>query len=254
MSKHSIHIGLSGWSFDWGAVIKEKIPASRRIEYLSRYFNSAEANYPFYRLPEIKTYEKWEEQAASGFVFAVKLSRYITHIKRLKGVKAPLRNFLRRYGHLKDKAGPILVQLPANLKADPELLDDFLLKAEDIGRELRMNSLRLAFEFRHPGWFEESGRTEEILARHNACLVFAHSSKYPYPESEPATSRNFVYFRFHGPRELFGSRYGRQELLKWKNKIEHYALKRDVYVFFNNDGHNYSAMDALELKKMIEKR
>lgn len=251
---NNIHIGLSGWSFDWDSVVgEERIPSSRRIEVLSLYFDTAEANYPFYRLPKIKTYEKWKKQAGEDFIFSVKLSRYISHIKRLRGIKTPLGKFLRRYKYLGSKAGPILVQLPANLKADFKLLFGFLSDFADVCRKMAIPLPFLAFEFRHPSWFE-GVETEKILARYGACLVFSHSSRYPYPNKEPETSSEFVYFRMHGPGELFNSEYGRERLAEWKGKILKYAKNKDVYVYFNNDGSAYSAKDALELKRLIREQ
>jgi uncharacterized protein YecE (DUF72 family) len=252
MSNHAVHIGTSGWSFNWEQFFDEKIPSSKKLKFFSKHFNSVEVNYSFYRLPQAKTFDKWRAQSSEDFIFSVKLSRFITHIKRLDKVKTAFKKFLRRYRHLKEKAGPILLQLAPNFHADAELLKNFLQDTEDSRKDQEMDSLPLAFEFRHESWFDEREETEKILSEFDACLVFPDSSKFPYPEREPVTSKQFVYFRMHGPKELYGSEYGKEGLRKWKEKIENYRKDRDVYIYFNNDGHAYAAKDALALKDMLD--
>lgn len=253
MSENKIYIGTSGWSFDWDHLVEEKIPKSKKLQYFSNYFDAVEVNYSFYRLPEAKTFKKWQAQTSGEFFFAVKLSRYITHIKRLKRVKTPLGEFLRRYAKLGSKAGPVLLQLPPTLKKDSRLLEKFLSDANSAAGKAGIASSRFAFEFRHESWFEDIEETEKILREYNACWVFADSSAYPYPDREPVTSNQFVYFRMHGPGKLFASEYGSAKLRKWLDKFEDHRKKRDVFVFFNNDEQNHAGKDALMLKQLVDK-
>jgi len=250
MPDPKVYIGTSGWSFNWQQFVDEDIPSKNKLTHFSKYFDTVEVNYTFYNLPQTKTVDKWREQTADDFVFALKISQYITHNNRLSRVKTATKKFLRRYQHLEEKAGPVLLQLPPSLEADAELLKDFLQDAEDDRKELDLDPLPLAFEFRDESWYSEE--ITDLLSEYDACLVFGHSSKYPYPEEEPLTSSRFVYFRLHGPEKMYGSEYGEERLKKWKDKIEKYGENRDVYVYFDNDQHGYAAKDAFALKAMIE--
>lgn len=249
---HPIHIGTSGWTFDWEPFFDEDIPKSNKLPAFSRYFDTVEVNYSYYRLPEPQTIDKWREETADDFLLALKLSRYITHIKRLDRVKTATRKFLRRFRRLKKKAGPILVQLPPNFKADADILTRFLKDADAARRDLGLKEyLPLAFEFRHETWFEDTDTYAAILADYDACWVFAHSDRYPYPDPEPTPCNRFVYFRFHGPEELYGSEYGKKRLQEWKDRIETHQKERTVFVYFNNDKEGYAAADALVLRNLL---
>lgn len=254
--KGEIKIGTSGWSYDWEDFYPEELSKDEYLGYFSSKFNTAEVNYSFYQLPKTKTYEKWAQETDGDFVFALKLSRYITHMKRLKGIKEELRKFLKHTEPLGGKRGPILVQMHPNFKIDVERLKYFLETAEDLDKELDLKpKVRYAFEFRHPEWFEESEKRDEalkMLSRHNACFVFGHSSKYPYPEDEPNTA-DFVYFRFHGPREFAASQYGEAELQPYADKMKkHNENGLDVFAYFNNDMNGYATEDAQKLVELVE--
>ena len=249
---HPIHIGASGWTFDWEPFFEEDIPKNQKLSVFSRHFDTVEVNYSYYRLPKPETIDKWREETADDFLLALKLSRYITHIKRLDRVKTATRKFLRRFRRLGDKAGPLLVQLPPNFKADGEVLARFLEDADAARRDLDLKErLPLAFEFRHESWFENIQTYADILAGYDACWVFAHSDRYPYPDPEPTPCDRFVYYRFHGPGQLYASEYGTERLRKWKDRIEKHRRERDVFVYFNNDKQGYAAADALALRKLL---
>lgn len=248
--KNNIYIGTSGWSFNWEVLFNEDIKKRDKLKFYSENFNSAEANYSFYRLPTAKTIDNWKKEVNNNFKFSLKLSSYITHNKRLEKVKTPLKKFLQRYRRLDKNAGPILVQLPQNFHFDKEKLEKFLKTLEESRKDLKLKPLKIAFEFRHESWFENK-ETISILKKYKATLVFAHSSKYPYPDKEDLTSPYFIYFRLHGPKELFSSLYSKKELEIWKKKIIKLSQKRQVYFYFNNDKHNYSMKNLLTLKELL---
>lgn len=253
-AKGKLWIGTSGWSYDWGTFYPAELPAGRRLAFYSTRFGSAEANYSFYRLPREATYAKWRDETPDDFVFALKLSRYVTHIKRLKGAAGPLKVFLARAMALGRKRGPILVQLPPGFRVDAKRLSAFLATAERTKTALGLRGLRLAFEFRHPSWFEQGATRDAVLGvlkKRNAAFVFAHSAHYPYPGDEPVTA-DFVYVRFHGPKALFASRYGPAALRSWAGKIRRWRLRGlDVHAYFNNDVAGYAVEDAATLARLL---
>jgi uncharacterized protein YecE (DUF72 family) len=255
--KGRLYVGTSGWSYDWDAFYPPDLPAREHLRYFSRRFRTVEINYSFYHLPRPSTYESWAEQTPRGFVFSIKLSRFITHIKRLSGVKAELEKFLAGASSLGPKLGPILVQLPPSLKLDPSRLEAFFEEARAAREEAGLGRpIRLAVEFRHPSWFELPGmsRTLDILGDHKAAFVLAQSSRYPYADSEPVTS-NFMYLRFHGPDRMFASQYGEEKLQRWARGVIRWLDDGlDVFAYFNNDVSGYAVSDAEALIKLASER
>jgi uncharacterized protein YecE (DUF72 family) len=236
----TLRIGTSGWNY-------RHFGALRHLDAYAREFGTVEVNYSFYRLPTRSTYASWAAQTPDDFCFAVKLSRYITHVKRLRGAKTPTRKFLGRAKPLGARLGPILVQLPENAHADAARLAKFLEGVRALGRDLR-----IALEVRHESWLA-SDDALAALARANAALVFAHSGRYPYPEAEPLTA-DFVYLRFHGPKALFASPYGVAGLRPFAAKIRRWLRGgRDVYAYFNNDAHGHALADARTLVRLTTK-
>ena len=170
-------------------------------------------------------------------------------MKRLGGVRDGLRTFLRGAALLGPKLGPILVQLPPAMRADARRLGSFLESARVTAREILGRDLRLAFEFRHASWFE-SARARELLEANDAALVLANSTRYPAPEGEPRTA-GWAYLRFHGPRELFASRYGAAGLRPWAASIRVWLARgEDVYAYFNNDAGGHAPVDARTLRRL----
>ena len=231
MSK--IYIGTSGFEYNWSNFYNN---AKDKLRYYSEIFNAVEINYSFYRLPQIKTYEKWKNETPNDFCFALKLSRYITHIKRLKNVKTAFNKFLKRAKHLQSKLGPVLVQLPSNFKLDLDVIKKFLMDTKT----------RLAFEFRSEDLFE-SKELIKLFKKNNVAIVFSHSSTFPYREIVTA---DFIYLRMHGPSKLYGSEYG-DDLKQWALKIKKWSKNKDVYVYFNNDQNEYAPNDAKKLLNLI---
>jgi uncharacterized protein YecE (DUF72 family) len=252
--KGRLYVGTSGWSYGWDAFYPPDLPSREYLAHYSRQFRTVEINYSFYHLPRPSTYESWAARTPSVFTFSVKLSRFITHIKRLSEVKAELEKFLVNASSLGPKLGPILVQLPPSLKIDPARLGEFLTAAEEARQQVGMEQPpRMAFEFRHRSWFELPGVNDalEVLEKHGAALVFAQSSRYPYPESEPVTS-DFVYLRFHGPDKMFASLYGAEMLKRWVPRARRWMKQGlDVYAYFNNDVNGYAVADARDLIKLV---
>ena len=245
VKKGKLYIGTSGWIYgDWdGIFYPENLPSKDRLKYFSGHFKTTEINYSFYHLPRPKTYENWYNQTPQGFIFAVKVSRFITHIKRLKGVKDALDGFLENTLCLKEKLGPILFQFPPSFKADGDnvkRLKEFLKFTSPI-------NIRLAFEFRHKSWCDEA--IYNILKRFNMAWVIADSPKYPKAE---AVTANFIYIRMHGSTTLFSSKYTYEELKTLAQKIQAWLKKGfDVYVYFNNDFQGFAVQNAKELSELV---
>jgi uncharacterized protein YecE (DUF72 family) len=241
------YIGTSGWNYrQWrGSFFPEKLPTKQWLSYYASRFDSVEVNYSFYRLPSEKTCEAWYEQTPERFCFAMKASRYLTHIKRLRDVREPWNTFLERVRTLKQKLGPILLQFPSNFRASEvnlEAVDEFLKYAAS------GTTRGLALEFRDQSCF--GGEMMAILRQHCAALVISHSSRYPVPEVE-ATS-DFVYFRFHGPRKMFASSYTDTELQEWANTMKAFLeRRRDVYAYFNNDSGGHAPRNAQALLRQL---
>jgi uncharacterized protein YecE (DUF72 family) len=247
-----LYVGTSGWTYDWEEFYPADLPDRRRLEYYAGQFPTVEVNYSFYHLPLRKTYDKWAGQTPDGFLFALKLSRFITHIKRLQGVKTAFRTFLQRATPLGVKLGPVLVQLPPSFRLDLPRLEKFLAQAQDVGRERHVQPLRIACEFRHPSWFaDEARQVLDVLTRHGAAFVCAHSSRYPYPATETLTG-DFMYLRFHGPERMFASAYGRKGLKRWVPLVERLlAGGIDVFAYFNNDDGGHAVRDARALLSLV---
>jgi uncharacterized protein YecE (DUF72 family) len=240
-------LGTSGWNYyGWrGSFYPEGLPSRQWLSYYAERFNSAEVNYSFYHLPQAKTYENWYRQTPGAFVFALKASRLITHIKRLKTVKDQWKEFAGRALGLKEKLGPILLQFPPSFHATAENLERI---EEFLGYPASRPPLRLAMEFRHDSCFGEE--VLALLRSHEAGLVISHSSRYPVPEV--TSSAPFVYFRFHGPEALFASSYSDAELGRWGMQMKAFLKKgRDVYAYFNNDVGGYALDNAQTLRRIV---
>ena len=235
------YIGTSGWHYDhWrGLFYPGKLPKQRWLEFYSEHFTTVELNNSFYRLPTEQAFVNWRDSSAQGFVFAIKVSRFITHIKRLKDAEEPLRNFLFRADLLRDKLGPLLYQLPPNMKRDDETLEAFLAILPD--------RFYHVFEFRHESWLDDG--VFEILRRHNVglCVFDKPGSSCPV-----VATADFAYIRFHGSTDLYSSRYSSAELSGWSKRIEKLGQSlRTVYIYFNNDAEAYAVENARAIHRML---
>ncbi len=283
----AIHIGVSGWSYkNWrGAFYPADLPVKRQLAYVSARMNSLEINGSFYSLLTPKAYRNYRETTPQNFSCAVKGSRFITHLKRLKEVRTPLANFFASgILELEEKTGPILWQLPKG-KFEPERLDAFLdMLPKDTDQSVQLarqhddrltgrahltneanRPLRHAVEVRGEEFFVPE--CVRILRRHGAALVFSHSGSWPY--TEELTAR-FVYIRLHGAPYTYASDYGPQDLDWWAERIRAWAdgrepsdaqritdrkpppgRRRDVFVYFDNDHDAHAPVNALALMKRL---
>jgi uncharacterized protein YecE (DUF72 family) len=241
-------IGTSGWNYDgWkGRFYPRKFSSNRYLQFYAQEFGSAEVNYSFYRLPSVATYEKWHGQVPENFIFALKVSRFISHIKRLSGVEQAWQTFVDNALTLGEKLGPLLLQFPESFHRDDERLETFLSSAQEAASGKA--ALRLAFEFRHDSWFEEA--VYEILRKHNAALCIADSPDYP---RDDVVTADFAYIRYHGRTDLFASSYSNAELKK-EARIIGAFLKDDidVYVYFNNDVNAHAIFNARTLRELVQ--
>lgn len=234
-------MGCSGWLYPhWrGSFYPRDLAAGRWLAYYSSVFDTVELNNSFYRLPEARQFAAWRRQTPEGFLFAVKASRYLTHMKKLKEPRQPLSLLFARAKNLGSKLGPVLYQLPPRFDCDPERLASFLA-ALPRGR-------RHAFEFRDPSWYSED--VFALLARRRAALCL---HDMPGSESPRRTTAPFVYIRYHGTGAHHGGRYPARMLRKeavWIGARLQSGL--DVCAYFNNDAGGYAPRDALRLKELV---
>ncbi|HEX5410298.1 MAG TPA: DUF72 domain-containing protein [Terriglobia bacterium] len=237
-----IHIGTSGWHYShWrGPFYPEDMPDDKMLDYYAQHLQTVEINNSFYRLPSGQTFKSWCDQTPSGFIFAVKASRYITHMKKLKDPESASQKFFAHAEALKKKIGPILFQLPPSWHINVDRLQSFL--------EALPGGHRYAFEFRDPTWF--SAEVTELLKRHDAALCVYDLAGQQSPKDLTA---RFAYLRLHGPaQQKYSGRYTRPQLQKWLDLstewLQHGA--RQVFVYFDNDQSGYAALNAIELQEM----
>lgn len=283
-----VHIGTSGWTYrHWrGAFYPAGLPGRRELEYLAGRLRSVEINGSFYALQKPDSYARWAAQTPPGFVFAVKGGRFVTHMKKLRGVRVPLANFfasgvLRLGEHL----GPVLWQLPEGVRFDPDVLDAFLnLLPGSTGEAARLAAehgahlegrawthaerdvpLRHALEVRHASFV--TPELPGLLRRHGVALVVADAAGH-FPLIEEVTA-DFVYVRLHGSRELYRSGYEPGEIAAWAGRVRAWRAggepadarrltetpvsrqPRDVYVYFDNDIGAHAPHNALALMRAL---
>jgi uncharacterized protein YecE (DUF72 family) len=233
------YVGTSGWHYDhWRDDFYPKgMAKSGWLEFYSHYFPTVELNNSFYHLPSEKAFIGWRDASPPGFVFSVKVSRFITHIKRLKDTEEPVANFLSRARLLKGKLGPLLYQLPRNMKRDDRLLEDFL--------KILPGDVRHVFEFRHTSWFDDG--VFDLLRRYNISFCIYDMPDFNTPVI--ATS-DIAYIRFHGRIHLYGGCYSDGELGGWARKIKELGSKA-VFAYFNNDAEGFAIKNALTLGNLL---
>lgn len=223
-------VGTSGWQYDsWKQPFYEGAPQREWLRIYAERFDTVEVNNAFYRLPQRSTFEKWAEGTPDGFVVAVKMSRYLTHIKRLKDPEEPVARFMDRVEGLGSKLGPVLLQLPPNLQADVDRLDQTL--------SLFPKSVRLTVEPRHETWWTNDVR--RTLEKYSAALCLADRSG---PITPLWRTADWGYIRFHHGRSGWG--YGRKSLQTWAERLHELFGGDDVYAYFNNDPEAMAVRDA----------
>lgn len=230
------------------------MPARAWFDHYAGFFNTVEINNSFYRLPEPETFAAWRERAPDGFLYAIKASRFLTHLKRLPEPEEPVTRLFEHARELGDKFGPILYQLPANFHRDLERLDAFLTilprTLGEIGGRPREPVLQHTIEFRHPSWYVDE--TFSVLRTHSIalCTHDKAGSAITSPVDGP-----FVYVRFHSPGGRYFGRYERRRMEDWADRLaEQWRGGRDVYAYFNNDPQGMAVFNARELREELERR
>ncbi|HEV8635781.1 MAG TPA: DUF72 domain-containing protein [Chloroflexota bacterium] len=239
-----LRIGCSGWIYrHWkGFFYPEGLPQKRWFEHYARHFDTVEINFTFYRLPRNEAFAAWREQAPPGFVYAVKASRFITHVRRLREPEEGIGRLTERLGHLGDRAGPVLWQLPPDFARDDERLERFLAALP--------GEYRHTVEFRHASWLVEDVYAR-LRARGVALTVADSSGRRPsaWPSAVELTA-DWTYLRFHGGPA--GGDYPPDALEPWARRIEEW-LRRGipVWVYFNNDWEGFALRNAWWLRDRL---
>ena len=230
-----VRIGCSGWSYDdWrGGLYPDGLPQRRRLERYAEVFDTVEVNATFYRLPKESTVERWAEQVPAEFRFAIKASRYLTHMKRLHEIADAVARFWEPLEPLRrrHRLGPVLWQLPENFHRDDDLLASALAE---------LPRAEHCFEFRHPSWFAAPVR--ELLAEHGASLAIGDDKRRPLPEAKPVGE--LAYLRLHFGHRGRGGNYSEAELDVWRRRIAAWRSHRPVFVYLNNDWKGYAPANA----------
>ncbi len=238
-------IGTSGWHYDdWrGPFYPRDLPTREWLSYYVRQFPTVEINASFYRLPKASMWRLWRDTAPQGFRYAVKASRYLTHIRRLGDPEEPLKRFLAGARLLEDRLGPALYQMPPNFHRNPENV----ARLEAFLPRLPREALH-AVEFRHGSWFVEE--TAELLRQHGVafCSFDMVNLECPLWATAP-----FAYVRFHGPGALYASNYTDELLEGWAARLSDLAREVDeMYVYFNNDVGGYAVANARTLARLLD--
>jgi uncharacterized protein YecE (DUF72 family) len=235
-------VGCSGWHYEhWrGLYYPQELPKPKWLSFYARQFSTVELNNSFYHLPSEKAFTTWRESTPDNFVFAVKISRFITHIKRLKNLGSAVESFLSRADLLKEKLGPLLYQLPPSMKRNDELLHNFL---PTLPRKYQH-----VIEFRHESWIDE--RVFDILRRHNVGLCVFDMPGFSCPL---VATGDFAYVRFHGSEGLYSSSYSDEELARWAQRIARLGSNiRVSYIYFNNDAEAFAVKNAVALRDLLQ--
>ncbi len=244
MNPNKIHIGTSGFSYpNWKGIIYEG--KAKSADFLRQYtltFDCCELNGCFYKLPTLKTVERWKAEVPSSFRFCPKMSRFLTHIKRLKEAEEPLERFFSVFEPLQPVMGPVLIQLPGTLKFDADLALDFFERLRSY------RQYKFAFEPRNETWF--CGDSMALLERFKISFVISDNGGH-FPFTEFVTAPD-IYIRFHGPGKLFDSSYTAKTLENYATKLKKWEKQGHAcWVFFNNTTHTAAIENALTLRNLL---
>ena len=235
------HIGTSGWHYDhWRhRFYPEKLSKTKWLEFYANNFPTVELNNSFYKLPSEAAFTTWRDSSPTNFTFAVKVSRFITHIKRLRDTEDAVERFIGRAQILGEKLGPLLYQLPPNMHRDDERLEAFVT--------ILPQELKHVFEFRHQSWLEEP--VYKILHKYNIglCVFDMPSLNCPL-----VATADIAYVRFHGSTGLYCSYYSDDELADWAKRLADLAANlKAVYIYFNNDAEAFAVRNAMTLRGFL---
>jgi uncharacterized protein YecE (DUF72 family) len=242
LKKSNLYIGTSGWNYKhWiGVFYPETEKQSTQLQYYQQFFNTVELNNSFYHLPDAATFKHWKESSPKDFLFSVKASRYITHMKKLKDAKEPLHTFLSNARGLGRKLGPVLFQLPPHWQLNLDRLHEFL--------KLLPKKRRFVFEFRNASWYNDG--VYDALRKYNCAFCIYELAGHQSPAEVTA---DFIYIRLHGPGDKYQGNYSDAALKKWARQMINWQQEsRDVYTYFDNDQAGYAVLNAKKLKKIID--
>ena len=239
----AIHIGTSGWSYDhWQGILYPKGASSlKRLDFYTRTFRTVEVNNTFYRWPKDETFANWRERTPEDFVFSIKASRGLTQFRRLNDPGPWLDRMTQGLRELGDKLGILLLQLPPQFAYHPDRLASFLPQVP--------SGLRIAFEFRHPTWNRED--VFEVLEAYGAAYCVMSGAGLPCVLRATAP---FVFVRLHGPdrKHLYSGSYSDDDLRWWSDRLREWTEQgREVFAYFNNDGHGYAVRNAETLQSFV---
>jgi uncharacterized protein YecE (DUF72 family) len=241
-----IHIGTSGWSYKhWkGLIYPPNVKAADWLSYYARHFDTAEINRSFYSLPKPEVIAHWAATVPAHFIFCPKMSRYLTHMKKLRDPEEPLQRFFNVFEPLPlARTGPVLVQLPAMLGFREATAHPFFEALVQ-----HWPQYHFVIEVRHAGWL--SDESFALMRRYGVGFVISQSGAH-FPYSEEITSEQ-VYLRFHGPEALYASPYSGEHLQYYAQKMRAWAeCGHKVWAFFNNDIGGHAWLDALRLRAML---
>jgi len=236
------YIGTSGWHYDhWrDRFYPRKLTKAEWLEFYAHHFTTVELNNSFYRLPSENAFAAWRDSSPANFAFAVKVSRFITHIKRLRNTKEAIEKFVTRAKILGEKLGPLLYQLPPNMHRNDELLQSFLPTLP--------RGMKHVVEFRHQSWLEDE--VFHILRQHNVgCCIF----DMPSISCPVVATADFAYVRFHGSTGLYYSCYSDEELADWAKRLTNVARNlKAIYIYFNNNAEAFAVRNAVTLRRYLE--
>ena len=242
----TVRIGCSGWNYaHWRELIYPKgLPARRWLEHYATLFDTVEVNSTFYRLPRRQAVANWVAESPPGFLFAIKASRYLTHVKRLRETAEGVAILYERIEPLlsSEKMGPILWQLPGTFRRDDERLAEALRALPPAQRH--------CFEFRHESWFAEE--VYALLREHEVALVIGDHPQRPFQAHEPTADWTFVRFHY-GSRGRDGN-YSETELREWSQRVNEFRRRGDVYCYFNNDWNGYAVRNGVRLRELLDER
>lgn len=240
-------VGTSGWSYPhWGDGVfyPKGLHSGDWLSFYAQHFTTVEINFSFYRLPKKEIFEGWREKTPSGFCFAVKASRFLTHVRRLAQPEEPLRRLWQNAQGLGSKLGPLLFQLPPSLPYGKERLAHFLRVLSEQRSGVRF---RAALEVRNATWL--SAECYDLLSAAEVALCF---SDWPDLKVEEPVTASFLFIRRHGPEVLYASKYSEEQLRQEVHRIRYWLDRgKDVYIYFNNDANGWAVEDARTLAQLL---
>jgi uncharacterized protein YecE (DUF72 family) len=242
MKSKSIHIGTSGWYYEhWDKIFYQEIPIKERLSCYAEHFSTVELNTTFYHLPKVDTITHWYDETPKNFIFAVKVSRYVTHIKKLHETQKSINLFIKRIASLKQKLGPILFQLPYSFTRNDDRLEACIAHLP--------KKHTYVFEFRNNSWLVDD--VFDLLRAYNIGFCISDFNKTLTPLEVTA---DYAYVRLHGPKGRYRGSYTDEQLRNWACRIKQWHThKIPVFFFFNNDERGFAVQNAQRLQEIILK-